>query len=392
LGRLALEAARRGARDAGCAAAALLGAGARLPDHNGRAGLSDLSVLIDSDWDRHARQAYEELRRLVPRQVGQRGGEEALAAATLAAFPDRVARRRRGEELALASGGSALLSPASVVRNAGFLVAIDVEERSERGVPLVRLASAIEPEWLLEQFPEHMRERRTLEWNRAGERVEAVSALVFDELTIEESRGAPHQKDEPWRLLAERAVEAGPARFTEAAELEAWFDRVAFAARYSSLPELGDEDVRAALASLAEGLRSFAELRAAAAGGGLVRALEQRLPPGGAALVEQLAPARLRLPSGRQVRVEYPRGQAPRVAAKLQEFFGMEETPCLARGQVPIVIHLLAPNQRPVQTTTDLAGFWQRLYPELRRELGRRYPKHRWPEDPLTAAPGERRR
>ena len=62
----------------------------------------------------------------------------------------------------------------------------------------------------------------------------------------------------------------------------------------------------------------------------------------------------------------------------------------MARGQAPVVIHLLAPNQRPVQTTTDLAGFWQRLYPDLRRELGRRYPRHRWPEDPLPAAPGER--
>jgi ATP-dependent helicase HrpB len=241
-------------------------------------------------------------------------------------------------------------------------------------------------------FPGRIRERRTLEWNRAAERVEAVSALVYDELAIEESRGVPRDEDEPWRLLAERALEAGPARFSDVDEVAAFLDRVAFTARYSALPELTVEDVRSALVSLSTGLRSFAELAEAAAGGGLLRAIESRLPPGGVETVNQLAPARLRLPSGRQVPVRYPRGQAPSVAAKLQEFFGMEETPRVARGQAPLVIQLLAPSNRPVQTTTDLAGFWRRLYPEVRRELGRRYPRHRWPEDPLSAAPGERRR
>ncbi|HEX8984028.1 MAG TPA: ATP-dependent helicase C-terminal domain-containing protein, partial [Bryobacteraceae bacterium] len=371
-------------------AAALLGAGARLAGGQGSAGPSDLFAMIESEWDPQARLAYNELRRLVPRSNVSPPAAGALLLAALAAFGDRVARRRRGDELALAGGGSALLARESVVRDAGFLVAIDVEERSERGLPLVRLASAIEPEWLLELFPERIHERRTLEWNRAAERVEAASSLVFDQLVIEESRGAPRAEDQPWRLLAERALEAGAARFADPAEIEAYLDRVAFAARYSSLPALADDDVRQALASLAEGLRSFAELREAARDGGLLRAIERRLPSRSALLLDELAPARLRLPGGRYVRVEYPRGETPRVAAKLQEFFGMRDTPRVARGQAPVVVHLLAPNQRPVQATTDLAGFWQRLYPGLRRELGRRYPRHRWPEDPLQAAPGER--
>jgi ATP-dependent helicase HrpB len=94
-----------------------------------------------------------------------------------------------------------------------------------------------------------------------------------------------------------------------------------------------------------------------------------------------VAPERIQVRS-RQLKVNYVRGQAPWIASRLQDFFGMHETPRVARGGVPLVVHLLAPNHRPVQTTTDLAGFWERLYPQVRRELCRRYPKHSWPEKP----------
>jgi ATP-dependent helicase HrpB len=89
------------------------------------------------------------------------------------------------------------------------------------------------------------------------------------------------------------------------------------------------------------------------------------------------------LPSGRQAKVTYTDGQPPAVASRLQDFFGMRETPRVGGGRVNVVVHLLAPNQRPVQMTQDLAGFWERLYPQLRKELGRRYPRHAWPENPL---------
>jgi HrpA-like RNA helicase len=125
-------------------------------------------------------------------------------------------------------------------------------------------------------------------------------------------------------------------------------------------------------------------LRAAAQHGGFLRALEAQLPPHAARLVEELAPSHIRLPGRRNAPVHYRAGQAPWVASRLQDFFGMRETPRVASGKVPLVVHLLAPSQRPVQTTTDLEGFWKRLYPQLRRELGRRYPRHAWPEDPLA--------
>ena len=107
--------------------------------------------------------------------------------------------------------------------------------------------------------------------------------------------------------------------------------------------------------------------------------LERRLDNG---LLSRLAPTRIRLPGGRQTKVHYEPGKPPWIASRLQDFFGMRETPRVGDGKVPVVVQLLAPNNRPVQTTTDLAGFWERLYPQLRKELGRRYPKHKWPEDP----------
>ena len=88
------------------------------------------------------------------------------------------------------------------------------------------------------------------------------------------------------------------------------------------------------------------------------------------------------LARGRNVRVEYEPGKPPHIESRLQDFFGMTETPKVGEGKVPLVLHLLAPNQRAVQVTSDLSGFWQRHYPQIRKELARRYPRHAWPEDP----------
>ena len=107
------------------------------------------------------------------------------------------------------------------------------------------------------------------------------------------------------------------------------------------------------------------------------------LPAAQRELVGKLAPEKIQLPSGRYAKVTYVDGQPPSVASRLQDFFGMRETPRVAGGSVNVVVHLLAPNYRPVQMTQDLAGFWERLYPQVRKELSRKYPRHSWPENPL---------
>jgi len=258
---------------------------------------------------------------------------------------------------------------------------VEAEDRQERQAPLVRLASAIEPDWLLELFPERVTARSEVVWNRAAERVESVEALMFGEIAIQQSRGTP-DAEAAAALLADKAVEAGVARFADAAEIEAWLGRVRFAAGCSAVREPAIAD---ALRGLARGLKSLAELESACRSAGLLRALESALDAASRRLLEEVAPEKIRLPGGRHVRVHYEAGQPPWIASRLQDFFGMRTTPAVARGAVPLVIRLLAPNQRPVQTTTDLAGFWERLYPQVRRELSRRYPKHKWPEDPYKA-------
>jgi ATP-dependent helicase HrpB len=275
-----------------------------------------------------------------------------------------------------------VLAASSTVRDAEFLVAIDIEERKERGLPLVRLASAIEPDWLIDLYPEKITEHSAVEWNRAAERVEAVSALLYEGLVIEESRGGPLHPEQAASLLAAKAREAGLARFLDIDELHHFLYRLQFAAAHSPLPALTEDDALSVLEAMCAGQRSFAGLQAQTSSGGLLRQLELRLGPNGPRLLEEVAPARFKLPSGRTAPIEYLPGQPPRLAARLQEFFGMKDTPRIARGQVPLVLLLLAPSMRPVQTTSDLPGFWQRWYPQISKELMRRYPKHKWPENP----------
>jgi ATP-dependent helicase HrpB len=411
LARLVVEAERRGVARDGCAVAALLSTGERLPEQYEIVGPSDVLALLDQKWKPETKRVLAQIQQtaMVSRRRRLVSGpehDEALLLSLLTAFPDRVAKRAdaggRGIEpkassqktgkqrdaayLLLAGGGGAVLSPASVVRGNNLLVAVDAEERPEHGAPLVRLASAIQPEWLIDLFPERMSERKHTSWNRSAERVESASALLYDDLVIEETRGGAVEPEGASRLLAEKAWEAGIGRFTDPEEVTAFLDRIAFASQHAALPALGDQHLKDALEALCLGLRSFADLQAVAKNGGFLRALEGRLPPDAMRLLDQVAPAYVRLPGGRRAKVHYSQDKPPWLASRLQDFFGMKETPRVARGAVPLVLHLLAPNQRPVQTTTDLAGFWQRLYPETRRQLSRRYPKHRWPEDPLKTS------
>jgi ATP-dependent helicase HrpB len=333
--------------------------------------------------------------------------ERELLISMLAGYPDRVARRRPGvergrggAELLLSGGGTAELAPESVVRRAEFLVAVDAEERDDaargRAVhqraakTVVRLASAIEPDWLLDLFADALAEKIEARWNAQGERVDVVRRMTYDQLVIDEWHARKTEGEaegvEVTRALAEAALAAGPQAFAGAEETARFLARVEFVAR--TFPEagihaLGDAEVRAALAAMCEGRRSFAELREAARAGGLSERLRRMLSPEQARLLAQMAPERVTLARGRQVRVGYEQGQAPYVASRLQDFFGLREGPRVAGGRVAVVLQLLAPNQRPVQVTTDLAGFWSRHYPQVRRELGRRYPRHAWPEDPL---------
>jgi ATP-dependent helicase HrpB len=152
-------------------------------------------------------------------------------------------------------------------------------------------------------------------------------------------------------------------------------------------PELDDDSVDATLNVICAGLTSFAELAAV----DVPSALLSGLSSAQRRALENETPERVRLPGGRSVQVHYEADRPPWIESRLQDFFGMPEGPRLCRGKIPLTIHLLAPNQRAMQVTTDLSGFWLRHYPSIRRELMRRYPRHPWPEDGRTATPPEPR-
>ena len=361
LSRILVEALERGVGEDGCVAVALLGSGVH-------AEKSDLLAAMDLEQDRRVLQHIAQLRRIERVSGKKNHNDDALLMSVLAGFPDRVARRRTGNQVLLSAGGSAEL--AGEAPRYEFMVAVDAEDRKEKPLPLVRMTARIEPEWLIDLFPDRVKEQCGAVWNHAAERVDAVSALLYDELVVQESRGAVPEMHAAAELLAQKALEAGMERFVDVDALNALMARAEFAG-------FEPPDVRQALRELCLGLRSFAELKKAA--GDLVSVLERKM---GARKFAEMAPASIRLPKGRQTKIHYERGKPPWIASRLQDFFGMRDTPRIGPQGTPVVVHLLAPNQRAVQTTTDLAGFWERLYPQIRRELMRRYPKHAWPERP----------
>ncbi len=359
LARMIATANQRGAGRPACIAAALLSAGTRTTK-------PDLLAAIDQPLPESAQQHLHHLLRLLRPEKNAPPSDQALLQSVLMGFPDRVARCKSGSQAMLANGIAAELS--GDLHGASWIVALDVEDRTEKALPLIRLYAPIEPDWLLDLFPERMREETSIEWNRQAERVEAVSRLLYDKLVLHESATSPDPAAGA-ALLAEKALEAGIARFIDNDALDDLLGRMEFA-------ELPLPDLPAIFPEFCQDMRSFSELKNA--GADFIPWLEQRL---NLHPLRDLAPRTLRLQAGRQVKIHYERGKAPWIASRLQDFFGMRETPRIGPRHTPVVLHLLAPNQRAVQTTTDLAGFWERLYPQVRRELMRRYPRHSWPEN-----------
>lgn len=315
--------------------------------------------------------------------------ERLLRRALLSGFPDRVARRARpgSADVAFARGGGARLSPDSVVHDAELLLAVDVEERPGKGGNVVRLASAVDVNWLLELGTDAVSESDELAWNDHAERVERVERMSFGNIVLDESRTAARPSPEASRVLA-RAVSGSTSILATEGGLTSLLCRIEIARRElpeAGLPELGPDAAGAAVERACQGATSLAELRERP----IAELLLDGLPPEQRRLLEAELPVRIKLRGGRSLEVHYEPGRPPWIESRLQDFFGSDLGPSICRGRVPLTLHLLAPNQRAVQVTTDLAGFWQRHYPQIRKELMRRYPRHGWPEDGQSATPPE---
>lgn len=293
--------------------------------------------------------------------------DESLLRALLAGFPDRVARRREpgSPRLVLSSGVGALLGRESGVRSAELLLALEVTGgvAGPASEPIVRVASRVEREWL-----EAERREVVHRFDDASGSVRAFAQDWYERLLLGE-RSVPPDSEAAAGLLVEAVERRG---LGEAAE------RLRRRLHLAGL----EADLHGAVVAACRGRTRLPSLDEP----------ERWLDAGTRAQVDRLAPERLGLPSGRTAALDYREDGSVAAAAKLQELFGLAETPRIGPARVPVVFELLAPNGRPVQTTRDLRSFWERIYPEVRRELRGRYPKHPWPEDPWTAEPTHRTR
>ena len=337
---------------------------------------TDVEAVLASEASYSAKQLRTQLANSVRNFYTKTPDPHALEKALLLAYPDRVARKR-ADTLLLASGGSAKLDRQSHA-SSNFLIALEIDDRADQASALVRIAADIEPDWLLDAFPSQIETAEELIWNREAERVEQRNLLRYRQIVLDESSATPRNSTAATGMLIAKALEAGIERFTDAEALAHFMLRIRFASEHGSF-EVPPDLFETALKDLAAGAVGFAELRTAARDNAFLTLLETHLPM---RMVDQVAPTHIALPSGRRAKIEYHDGRPPSVASRLQDFFGLQTTPTVARGAVPLVVQLLAPNQRPVQVTTDLVSFWKNLYPQVRRELSRRYPRHSWPESP----------
>ncbi len=325
---------------------------------------SDLLSVIDR-WDTvppHVRRAADIILKSFNQSeicnLKSEMGEAAFRRALLSGYPDRVARRREpgSPNVLLASGTGATIAPESGVRDGEFLIALDVHAGRPRGVS-IRIASLVDREWLQPTATsvEHRFDAAT--GSVKARRVDRYEALVLAEHPVAADPEAAAQ------LLADAWLERGPN--SEDQQLIRRLHFIRHAVDIASLARVA-----------AQSARRLGEI-------GLARAL----PPATLRELDRDAPETLLVPSGRHARLEYGEDGTLSASVKLQEVFGLADTPRIGPGRVPVALSLLAPNGRPVQITRDLRSFWDRTYPEVRRELRGRYPKHPWPDDPWTATP-----
>jgi ATP-dependent helicase HrpB len=325
-----------------------------------------------------------------PRQSGA-ADERQLLHAVFTGFPDRLAVRSRpgGTEGRMVGGTGVVLAPESAVREEPLFCVLDCElgRRAERSRARVRQASAVRHEWL-EAVPGealHVEEETRLE----AERVIRVRRTLYEDMLLEEVELGRPDEAQATRLLIEAARRDPVGALGRTPALESFLSRVRSLAawmRELDLPALEDADLIDAIEPWCAGKTKLADLRSIP----LLDVVRSRLSRDQLHALETHAPETLALPSGTQRRLTYEPPKPPVLAVRLQELFGLRATPTVAAGRVPVLLHLLGPNMRVVQITQDLESFWNNTYPEVRKDLRGRYPKHSWPEDPWSAEPTAR--
>jgi ATP-dependent helicase HrpB len=317
--------------------------------------------------------------------AGSGTGSEGLLLAL--AYPDRIAQRRPGQagRFLLRNGqGASVESPA--LAGCDYLVAADLDGR--RRESRIFLAVPVTIEEVESSFGGQLEREDVVEWDPAAQAVVARRRVRLGALVL---RDSPLRMPDPERLagvLLDAIAREGLQLLPWGAAATAVRQRIECLRRLdASWPDLSDTALTASLAGWLGphlgGIRKRDELTRLDLAGILL----DTLPWSQRAALERLAPTHLKVPSGSRIPIDYSDPAAPVLAVRLQEVFGLTDTPRIAQGAIPLTLHLLSPARRPVQVTRDLAGFWKTTYFEVKKDLKGRYPKHYWPDDPLQAIP-----
>ncbi|MFT6816920.1 MAG: ATP-dependent helicase HrpB [Myxococcota bacterium] len=296
-----------------------------------------------------------------------------LVQCTLAGFPDRLGRRTAANRYRMPFGG-AVLSEGSVIEDAPLIVALSVRgaQRGERAEHSIDLASPVEPDWLATE------QRTRIVFDPADQAIVRRYETVFGDIVLAVRSEPAHDPE----LLAKHARVEHIQRSDTAVSLLARVNLLAAALPELEASILSWEDL---LPALCDGIRRVADVRKANAAQAIRQSLDWRVRQA----LDIDAPTHVQLPSGSRKAITYTE-DGPILAVRIQQIFGWIQTPRIARGRVPLTLHLMSPANRPVQITEDLASFWNTTWPEIRKEMRGRYPKHPWPEDPLTAPAQDR--
>lgn len=379
-----------------CTVAALLSERDILPRGGGSLTESDVLDRLEALQDRTDPQTARTVERLAAYfrsalgVADSRGRKDAASVGNLLlkAYPDRVARERvpaSGRYL-MANGSGARLSQRSHLRAQPFIVAVEVEGGGAEGE--IHVASAVSLEAVRTACAVSITREKRVFWDEREGRVVAREEERLGAILLSE-RGATADREEITAALL-RGILSGPGirGLNWSEEAEQYRNRVNFLVRVlpdEGLPDLSDqalaEHLEQWLLPYLQGVRTLSQLARVDLLGPLKGVLDWRQQQ----LVDAEAPTHLKVPSGSRIALTYPAEGEPFLAVKLQEMFGLAETPRVARGRVPVLIHLLSPARRPIQVTADLKSFWNGAYREVCKELKGRYPKHPWPDDPWNA-------
>lgn len=388
----------------GCDLAALLGERGmfRGAVEAGHKSSSDVIEWLDAldRWRMHSRDggafaSVERAARFWKQQtkcVGRGDAPSASAVGRLLAlaYPDRIGRERElgARRYILANGQGARLSSKSNVHDEPFIVAVEVGG-GRQGEAEINIASALSLESVEELFSDRLEWQREVRWDEREGRLMAREERRLGALVLA-SRQVKPAPEETVAAVLEGIRQMGPEALNWTAEAKRLVARVSFVARTFPEEDWPDFTQEALLDSLEGWLGPFlsqVRSRSDLARLDLVVPLKAILAWAQQRRLDELAPTHLTVPSGSRVSLDYGAEEGPVLAVKLQELFGLAETPRVAGGRVPVLLHLLSPARRPIQVTQDLRNFWDKIYPEVKKELKGRYPKHPWPDDPWNAEP-----